>query len=321
MAVCTEVGRAGLDRFLAGFDIGAATSFSAIPDGVENTNYLLRTGRGRFVLTLFERRAHVGDLPFFVSLMEHLAARGVACPVPVADRRGRRLHELAGRPAVLVTFLEGAPSRDRPPAHCRAAGAALAALHRAAGSFPESRPNDLSVRRWREMLEPLAGRADALRPGLSRMIGEEIDGLERNWPHGLPAGIVHGDLFPDNALFVGDRVSGIIDLYFACRDLLAYDLAVCLISWCVDGRGAVDPARAAALVEGYRTVRPLDPAELRHLPLLARGAATRFFLTRLEDRFDRTRDAASRRKDPLEMVAAIEFHRGPGGRAVRGEAA
>lgn len=321
MAVYTEVARADLDRFLAGFGVGAATSFSPTADGVENTNYLLGTGRGRFVLTLFERRTPAGDLPFLLSLMEHLAARGVSCPVPVPDRRGRRLHELAGRPAVLVTFLEGAPPRVPTPARCRAAGAALAALHRAAASFPESRPNGLSVSRWREMFEPLAGRADALRPGLSRMVGEEIDGLERNWPHGLPAGIVHGDPFPDNVFFVGDRVSGIIDLYFACRDLLAYDLAVCLVSWCLDGHGGVDPARAAALVAGYRTVRPLEPAELRHLPLLARGAATRFFLTRLEDRCDRPRGTVSRRKDPLEMVAAIEFHRGPGGRAPYGEAA
>lgn len=321
MAVYTEVSRAELDRFLAGFDLGPVRAFSAIAEGVENTNYLLGTARGRFVLTLFERRVAAADLPFFVSLMGHLAARGVACPVPVADRRGRSIHEIGSRPAVLVTFLEGAPARRLTPALCRGAGAALARLHAAAADFPRTRANDLSVAGWRAMFGRLAADAEGLRPGLARMIEGEIAALERDWPGDLPAGVVHGDMFPDNVLFRGGRVAGVIDLYFACRDLLAYDLAVCLISWCADGRGAVDPGRAEALVSGYRGERALSAAEVESLPLLARGAAVRFFLTRLEDRRDRPRGLVSRRKDPLGMVPVIEFHRSAAGRAAYGAAA
>ena len=314
MAVYTEVGRAEAAAFLAGFGVGGLRSLTAIAEGIENTNYRLATTRGKFVLTLFESRTPSRDLPFVVALMDHLSRRGVVCPVPVADRAGRRLHSLRGRPAILVTFLDGRAPRRVTPAHCRAAGAALAGLHVAAGDFPESRANGLSVGAWRGMFEPLAGRCETLRPGLSSLIGDEIGILRRGWPGDLPRGVIHGDLFPDNVFFSGNRISGLIDFYFACRDLLAYDLAVALISWCFDARRTFDPALAAAMIGGYRSVRGLEPEEVRALPLLARGAAMRFFLTRLEDWFGRPEGLLSRYKDPLEMAAIIEFHRGPAGR-------
>ncbi len=320
MAVYTEVGRADLAAFLAGFEVGDVRSFTAIADGTENTNYRLATTQGKFVLTLFESRTPSRDLPFVVALMDHLSRRNVVCPVPVPDRGGRRLHELCGRPAVLVTFLEGRMPRRITPAHCGAVGAALAGLHLASRDFTENRTNRLSVGAWRRMFEPLADRSESLRPGLSGLIGDEIDALERDWPGDLPSGVIHGDLFPDNVFFAGNRLSGLIDFYFACRDLLAYDLAVTLISWCFDARQRFDSARADALVAGYRSARGLEPEELRSLPLLARGAAMRFFLTRLEDWFDRPEGVLSRRKDPLEMAAIIEFHRGPAGRGAYGVA-
>lgn len=320
MAVYTEVGRAEAAAFLAGFGVGGLRSLTAIAEGIENTNYRLATTRGKFILTLFESRTPSRDLPFVVSLMDHLSRRGVACPVPVADRKGRRLHSLRGRPALLVTFLEGRAPRRVTPARCRAAGAALAGLHLAAADFPESRANGLSVGAWRGMFEPLADRCETLRPGLSGLIGDEIGILQGDWPGDLPRGVIHGDLFPDNVFFSGDRLSGLIDFYFACRDLLAYDLAVALISWCFDARRTFDPALAAAMIGGYRSVRRLETEEVRALPFLARGAAMRFFLTRLEDWFGRPEGLLSRYKDPLEMAAIIEFHRGPAGRGAYGPA-
>ena len=320
MAVYTEVGRAEVADFLAGFEVGGVRSLTAIAEGIENTNYRLATTRGKFVLTLFESRTPSRDLPFVVALMDHLSRRGVVCPVPVADREGRRLHSLRGRPALLATFLEGRMPRRITPAHSRAAGAALAGLHLAAEDFPESRANRLSVGAWRGMFEPFADRCESLRPGLAGLIGDEIGILEEAWPGHLPSGVIHGDLFPDNVFFAGGRLSGLIDFYFACRDLLAYDLAVALISWCFDARRTFDPALAAAMIGGYRSARGLEPEELRALPLLARGAAMRFFLTRLEDWFDRPEGLLSRYKDPIEMAAIIAFHRGPAGRAAYGPA-
>ena len=320
MAVYTEVGREEVAAFLTGFEVGGVRSLTAIAEGIENTNYRLATTRGKFVLTLFESRMPAGDLPFVVALMDHLSGRGVVCPVPVADREGRRLHSLCGRPALLATFLEGRAPRRITPARCRAAGAALAGLHLAAEDFPESRANRLSAGAWRGMFDPFADDCESLYPGLAGLIWDEIGILEEVWPGYLPRGVIHGDLFPDNVFFTGRRLSGLIDFYFACRELFAYDLAVALISWCFDARQALDPALAAAMIEGYRGVRGLEPEEVRALPILARGAAMRFFLTRLEDWFDRPEGLLSRYKDPIEMAAIIAFHRGPAGRAAYGPA-
>ncbi len=310
MAVYTRVPEDELRAFLAGYRIGAVLAVRGIAEGVENTNYLIEAESGRYVLTLYEKRVDPADLPFFLGLMEHLARRGIPSPLPVHDREGRVIRELAGRPAALVTFLEGSSPRRIEPAHCAELGRGLARMHLAGADFPMRRPNALSVGSWRGLLEPYLPRADELEAGLSRELARELDELERESPRALPSGVVHADLFPDNALFVGGRLSGIIDFYFACNDLFAYDIAICLNAWCFEREREFNITKARALLRGYREVRPLAPAEVEALPVLARGAAVRFLATRLQDWFGRIEGALVRPKDPMEYVRKLRFHRG-----------
>ncbi len=316
MAVYTEVSDEELEEFIAGFDIGEVVSFKGIAEGVENSNYLLQTDAGSYILTLYERRTRPEDLPFFLGLMEHLAARGLACPTPLHGRDGRALRDLCGRPAAIVTFLQGLWPRRVQPAHCGPLGAAMAEMHLKGADFAMTRPNDLSVAGWRPLFEQARSRADEVRPGLAAFIEAELAALERDWPADLPMGLIHADLFPDNVFFLADRatreerVSGLIDFYFACTDFLAYDLAICLNAWCFEADGAFNATKARLMLSGYRKVRPLSAAELDALPLLARGAAMRFLLTRLYDWLNTPAGAFVKRKDPLEYYRKLRFHQG-----------
>jgi homoserine kinase type II len=308
MAVYTQVEDEELIAFLATYDLGELLSCKGIAEGVENSNYYLHTGAGSYILTLYEKRVAEADLPFFLSLMEHLFARGVACPLPVKNRAGQALGRLAGRPATIVTFLDGYAVHRPEAVHCAALGAALAKLHIAGAGFPARRPNALSVANWRSLFAPKAERADDVSPNLRKTIADELDFLEARWPDNLPSGVIHADLFPDNVFFLGDRISGLIDFYFACTDAFAYDLAICLNAWCFEPGGAYDPAKGRALLEGYRKLRPLERAEIEALPLLARGAALRFLLTRFVDWLDVPKGALVRPKDPLEYLVKLLFH-------------
>lgn len=318
MAVYTHVSEAEVEAFLAAYDLGGLRRLEGICEGVENSNYLLVTDRGRFILTLYEKRVAPEDLPFFLGLMEHLAAKGVPCPVPVRGRDGASLRSLRGRPAAVVTFLDGRSVRRVEVEHCASLGAALARLHLAGRDFPLRRANRLSVDHWREIFEACAGRADEVQAGLARELATELDGLERDWPRQLPAGVVHADLFPDNVFFDDHRVSGLIDFYFACNDLFAYDLAICLNAWCFEPRAEFNVSKARALLSGYRRERPLSPAEIAALPVLARGAAMRFLLTRLYDWLNRIEGALVKPKDPLEYLHKLRFHRHVAGPAAYG---
>ena len=319
MAVYTEVSDEELAAFVAGYDIGEVVSCKGIAEGVENTNYLLQTECGSTILTLYEKRTKAADLPFFLGLMEHLASRGLACPTPLHGRDGRALRDLCGRPAVIVSFLNGMWPRRITLEHCAPLGAALAEMHLKGADFPMVRGNDLSVANWRPLFELERDRADSVKPGLGDFIAAELDQLEREWPNDLPIGLIHADLFPDNVFFMRDKVSGedkvsgLIDFYFACTDTLAYDLAICLNAWCFESDGAFNATKARLLINGYRKLRPLSAAELAALPLLARGAAMRFLLTRLYDWLNTPAGAMVKRKDPLEYLHKLRFHQGLGG--------
>ena len=284
MAVYTEVSDDELASFIASYDLGALLSYKGIAEGVENTNYLVHTEKGPFFLTLYEKRVAPRDLPFFLGLMEHLAKAGLNCPTPVHDAQGRMLRTLAGKPAALVTFLEGVWIRRPQPRHCGALGQAMASLHLAGQSFALSR----APTRW---ASPAGGRSTSAssraptrsRRGSAAIIEQELDHLEANWPANLPQGIIHADLFPDNAFFLGDQLSGLIDFYFACNDALAYDVAIALNAWCFESDHAFNMTKGQALLKGYQSARALEPAEREALPLLARGAALRFLLTRAYD--------------------------------------
>ena len=307
MAVYTEVGDAELEAFLTEYDIGEADSFKGIAEGVENSNYLLTTTRGQYFLTLYEKRVDPKDLPFFLGLMDHLAARGINCPKPIHGRDGNALRTLAGKPAAITTFLHGLWPRRILLGHCGPVGEALAALHLAGSDFTMTRPNALSVAGWRPVFEGSRRHIDA---PLERELSAELDFFEDNWPKGLPAGVIHADLFNDNVFFLNERLSGLIDFYFACNDFLAYDVAICLNAWCFEPDNAFNATKARALLQGYDKVRRLGDDERRALPTLARGSALRFLLTRLYDWVHTPADALVKRKDPQEYLAKLRFHRG-----------
>jgi homoserine kinase type II len=308
VAVCTDVGAEDLEGFLTGYGIGELQSYKGIAEGVENSNFLLHTTSGYFFLTLYEKRVAKEDLPFFLGLMSHLAARGINCPQPVRNNRGETLGTLAGRPAAIIDFLEGVWPRKPNAAHCAAVGDALAKLHLAGGDFAMSRANALSVSGWRPLFDAAESRADELQPGLRAFLAAELDHLEKAWPRDLPRGVIHADLFPDNVLFLGDRLSGLIDFYFACNDILAYDVAICLNAWCFEIDHSFNVTKARAFLNAYSKVRALSEAERAALPLLARGAALRFLLTRLVDWLNVPPGALVKPKDPLEYVRKLRFN-------------
>lgn len=308
MAVYTDVAADELAGFLSGYDLGELLSYKGIAEGVENSNFLLHTTRGHFFLTLYEKRVAKGDLPFFLNLMGHLAARGITCPQPVANKSGETLGVLAGRPAAIIDFLEGVWPRKPSVVHCAAIGEALAKLHLAGANFKMSRANALSVAGWRPLFETAEARADTVQPGLRDFLAAELSHLEQSWPADLPRGIIHADLFPDNALFLGDTLSGLIDFYFACNDLFAYDVAICLNAWCFEADHAFNVTKARAFLNAYGKVRPLGAEEQVAFPLLARGAALRFLLTRLVDWLNVPPGALVKPKDPLEYVRKLRFH-------------
>jgi len=310
MAVYTDVPDDKLQAFLADYTLGEPISCKGIAEGVENSNYLLKTERGTYILTLYEKRVQPADLPFFLALMDHLAKKGIACPTPVHGRDGKALRQLCGRPAAIMSFLDGLSPRRIEPYHCSGLGGALAQLHAAVADFPGRRGNDLSVAGWRKLYEMCRPRADEVQPGLAAELGADLGEIERLWPRDLPQGVIHADLFPDNVFFRGQTVSGLIDFYFACTDFFAYDVAICLNAWCFEGERNFNVTKARLLLGSYRAGRPLTAAEFEALPILARGSALRFLLTRLYDQLNHPPGALVRPKDPLEYLAKLRFHRG-----------
>jgi homoserine kinase type II len=313
MAVYTDVAADELAEFLSRYDIGELLSYKGIAEGVENSNFLLHTSRGSFFLTLYEKRVAIGDLPFFLGLMGHLAGHGINCPQPVKMRDGATLGTLAGRPAAIIDFLEGVWPRKPTAAHCAAVGQVLARMHLAGRDFPMTRANALSVSGWRPLFDLAASRADTLQHGLRQLLSDELDHLEKAWPKNLPDGVIHADAFPDNVLFLGERLSGLIDFYFACHDILAYDVAICLNAWCFEPDHAFNVTKARAFFNAYGRERKLSEAEAAALPLLARGAAIRFLLTRLVDWLNVPPGALVKPKDPLEYVRKLRFHQNVAG--------
>ena len=301
MAVYTDVSAEDLGRFLAGYDLGELLSYKGIAEGVENSNFLVHTGTGHYILTLYEKRVAAGDLPFFLALMEHLAARGITCPQPVKDRSGNALGTLCGRPAAVVTFLDGMWMRRPDAGHCAAVGEALARMHLAGADFSRQAAQRALGRRLAAAVRAAAARADGVQHGLRATIETELGQLEKAWPRDLPQGVIHADLFPDNVFFLGDRLSGLIDFYFACTDTLAYDVAICLNAWCFEPDHSYNVTKGRNLLDAYIKTRPLSDAEREALPLLARGAALRFLLTRLVDWLNVPRRRAGAAEGPARI--------------------
>ena len=309
MAVYTDLSDEDLEALLADYDLGRPRAFKGIAEGIENSNFLLETDKGRFILTVYEKRVRAADLPFFLGLMQHLAARGYPCPTPMADRAGETLKSVRGKPCAIVSFLTGLSARRPTAAQCRAAGEGLAWLHQAGEGFALKRPNDLGQAAWAPMFSSLKEDAEKLKPGLAAVIDADLESLAARWPERLPLGVIHADYFPDNVFFQQASFSGTIDFYFACNDALAYDIAVTLNAWCFESDHSFNITSARQLVAGYESRRPLADAERAALPVLAHGAAMRFFLTRLFDWHNTPAGALVRPKDPLEYERKLAVHR------------
>jgi homoserine kinase type II len=308
MAVYTEVSDEALAAFLADYDIGSVVAFRGIAEGVENSNFSLRTTSGDYILTLYEKRVDPAELPWFLGLMAHLATRGITCPLPVRACDGEALRMLAGRHAAITTFLPGVWPRRVRQEHCGPVGDALASLHLAGGDYAPIRRNALGPDGWRPLFERARGRADEVAPGLAAELDAALSTILATWPSALPVGHIHADLFPDNVFFLDGRLSGLIDFYFAATDLLAYDVAVCLNAWCFEQDFAFNVTKARVMLAGYAARRPLSDAERAALPVLCQGAAIRFLLTRLYDWINTPPGAMVTRKDPIEYLRRLRFH-------------
>lgn len=308
MAVYTDVSDDELAGFVALYDIGEPIAFKGIAEGVSNSNFFLQTTHDRFILTVYEARAPRQDLPFFIGLMDWLAGHGFACPRPLRRRDGEALTDIAGKPAALVSYLDGISVKRPSAAHCREAGRAMAEMHEAGRGFGMRRPNPLSVAGWRPLAEASGARAERISPGLPRRIAEEVAFHEARWPSGLPSGVIHADLFPDNMFFIGPRGSGVIDFYFAADDMFAYDIAIGLNAWCFEPDISFNLTKGRAFLSGYEEIRRLGPDEVEALPLLARGAALRFLLTRTVDMLDVPPGALVKPHDPIPYDRRLSVH-------------
>jgi homoserine kinase type II len=308
MAVYTEVTDDALAAFLTDYDIGGMVAFRGIAEGVENSNFSLRTTVGDFILTLYERRVDPAELPWFLGLMEHLASNGISCPLPVRGHDGAALRRLCGRHAAITTFLPGVWPRRVRTEHCAPLGTALAALHRAGADYVPTRTNALGPAGWGPLLARCLPGADGVRPGLGVELQTALAQILAGWPTDLPVGHIHADLFPDNVFFLDHALSGLIDFYFAATDILAYDVAVCLNAWCFEPDLSFNVTKARALLRAYATGRALSAAERAALPVLCQGAAIRFALTRLYDWVNTPPGALVTRKDPMEYVRRLRFH-------------
>jgi homoserine kinase type II len=312
MAVYTHLTRDDIAAFLSGYDVGSLADFTGITEGVSNTNYLIETSKGKYILTLFERRFRLEDLPYFTALMEWWSTRGIDCPSPIRMKDGRVLSALKERPALVVSFLEGDGVKKITLDHLHALGALAAKMHITGMDFPHKRDNALSLKGWENLVDAVYERADEIVPGLGKIISDEYNYLNENWPQELPGGPIHADLFPDNVFFTklfGKKsvLSGVIDFYFACNDAWAYDLAICVNAWCFDERHRLVPERVQTLMQSYNEERSMTMEEDAAFPLLLRGAALRFLLTRTQDWLNPAKGADITLKDPLEYLAKLQY--------------
>lgn len=323
MAVYTQLGAEALADLIAAFDVGELRSAKGIAEGVSNSNWLIETtgrsgthdrkGGERFILTMYEERTDLADLPFFLDLLDYLADRGCPVPATIHCRQNKSFRFVGEKAVALIEFLPGVSVSEPSPAQGRAVGEALARTHLAVRDFPASRANGMGLAQWRAfMAECGSDGLASIDPGLPDLVERELSGLERDWPTDLPRSVIHADLFPDNVLMLGNEVSGLIDFYFACTDITAYDVAVTHAAWCFDASGGrFDPQLSAALLAGYDSVRPLSNEERAALPILARGAAMRFLATRAYDWLNTPAGALVTRKDPLAFARRLTFYADP----------
>ena len=307
MAVYTKLEQGEVAEFISRYPVSELVSFTPIAEGIENSNYLIQTTGDKFILTIYEKRVNQNDLPFFISLVEHFKRNGINCPVMLSDRERLIVQELKGKKACLITFLNGKDVKVFEDTHIQQLGAEVAKMHLATAGFKLARTNDLGLKAWVKLFEKIGFKADEFKPGLTKLIEDEIYFLAANWPFNLPSGVIHADIFPDNVFFNDGVLSGVIDFYFSCNDFFAYDLAICINAWGIEK----DTVKKAIFFNSYETIRELSSAEKAALPVLQRGAAIRFLLTRLYDWFNTPDDALVKKKDPGEYLAQARIFSKP----------
>jgi homoserine kinase type II len=309
LAVYTAITDQDVSGHLLDYDIGELQSLKGIAEGVQNSNYLLSTSKGQYILTLYEQMVEAADLPFYIGLMEHLFKSGINCPQPMKMKNGKALSSLCKRPSAIVSFLNGFSVSEPQEDHCAQLGQMLARMHLSAANFPQSLDNALGQSRWREFYRRSGGRAGEIAEELPAIMDEELTFLDNNWPTRLPGGVIHADLFPDNVFFLGGKLSGFIDFYFAANDLLAFDVAICINAWCFLSDGSFNKRNARALLKGYQSVRRLEKEEVEALPILCRGASIRFLVTRVYDWLNVPAQAIVTPHDPRIYLDRLKFHR------------
>jgi homoserine kinase type II len=308
MAVYTKLAHQEVEQFLEQYNINNFKDYKGITEGVENTNYFINTLEQDYILTIYEKRVDENDLPFFINLLSNLSENKFPCPKPIANKNNEKINKIKNKNAALVTFLNGQSKNKITSEECFEIGKITAQLHEITKKFNISRKNNLSIESWQNIFEKIVKQKIDLDETIIKKTKSYLNFLKDKWPKNLPQGIIHADLFPDNIFFTKNKVSGIIDFYFACNDFFAYEIAICINSICFDNNSTFNMTKAKNLIDGYSSVRTLSEDEKKYLPILSMGAAMRFFLTRLYDFYHTDNKADVKIKDPFEYLKKIEFH-------------
>ena len=311
MAVYTKLSEVKLKEFFSKYNLGEIINYSGITEGIENTNYFIQTEKGKFILTLYEKRVEDKDLPFFIGLMKNLFDKNFPSPKPIINRNGNYISEILGKKAAVVSFLDGQSKKILNPKNCYDIGMNAAKLHLITKNLKGNRINKLSFTSWRKIYNKVKKDCSKIHPNLTKIVEKNLDMIEKNWPKKIPSGIIHADLFPDNIFFKGDELSGIIDYYFSCNDFYAFEIAICLNALCFEGKKenlSFNVTKAKKFIDGYSSVRNLGEEEKKSLKILCQGAAIRFLLTRVFDYLNLTEGALVKIKDPIEYLKRLEFH-------------
>ena len=308
MAVYTKLKHQEVRQFLEQYNINNFKDYKGITEGVENTNYLIKTSEQDYILTIYEKRVDENDLPFFIKLLSYLSENKFPCPKPIANKNNEKINRIKNKNAALVTFLNGQSKNKITSEECFEIGKITAQLHEITKKFNINRKNNLSIENWESIFEKTIKQKIDLDESIIKKTKNYLNFLKDKWPKNLPQGIIHADLFPDNIFFTNNKVSGIIDFYFACNDFFAYEIAICINSLCFDNNSTFNMTKAKNLIDGYTSIRTLSEDEKKYLPILSMGAAMRFFLTRLYDFYHTDNKADVKIKDPFEYLKKIEFH-------------
>jgi len=311
MAVYTKLSEKELKEFFSKYNLGELLNYKEIKEGIENTNYFIQTEKGKFILTLYEKRVEEKDLPFFISLMRNLFDKNFPSPEPIINKNGNYISEISEKKAAVVSFLDGYAKKILNPNDCYEVGINTAKLHLITKNLSGKRENKLSINSWRKIYNKVKKDCSKIHPNLPKVIEKNLDEIEKNWPKNIPSGIIHADLFSDNILFKNNRLTGIIDFYFSCNDFYAFEIAICLNALCFEGINenlSFNVTKAKKFIDGYNSIRKISEDEKKSLKILCQGAAMRFLLTRVFDYLNLVEGAVVKVKDPIEYLKRLEFH-------------